>query len=99
MEFKEPPKSGREARTDRWRDIVADLRAEPNTWAYIGEFSPGVASQIRSGDYPAFIDATDVRSPASQMEMDWEVTTRKAATSGRRSDLYIRYVGAKRGQA
>jgi hypothetical protein len=93
MEFTNPPKSGREARTDKWREIVARLKEEPNEWAYVGEYSPGVAALIRQGTYPAFIDKDSALPAHSQMAMNWEVTTRKAKTAGRRTDLYIRYVG------
>lgn len=93
LEFKEPPKSGRDARSDKWKDIAFYLKAEPGEWAYVGEYSPGVPAQIRRGEYPAFIDPSSSLPPRTQMELFWDVTTRKADRVGRRCDLYIRYIG------
>lgn len=99
MEFMKPPKSGKEKRTEKWKGIAEALRAAPREWGFVGTFSPGVAAQIRRGEYPAFINEGDHRSQQVQMKQDWEVTTRgnvETTPDGkerRLSDIYIRFVG------
>ena len=95
MEFVSPPPSSKDKRSQRWRDVVDELKQHRGEWAFIGEYSPGVAAQIRNGDYLAFIDPVDPSSPAIQMVTHWEVTTRKVdgMTEGKRSNLYIRWLG------
>jgi len=94
MEKKDPPISGRDARTEKWRAIVNELRRNRGEWHEVGTFSPGVAAQIRGGKYGAFLDELDHLSPERQMATHWEVTTRGAGVEGsRRSRVFIRWLG------
>lgn len=93
MEFVDPPAEARGERSKRWREIVAQLKEHRGEWALVGNFSPGVATHIRRGKYPAFLEgcsATD--DPGAFMSMHWEITTRKT-DSGNRNDVYIRWIG------
>lgn len=91
MEFITPPPQQSRQRSQRWVTIVEELKARPNEWAKVGNFSPGVATHIRRGKYPAFLDGCD-KSPELWMQDRWEVTTRKT-DGGNRNDVYIRWLG------
>ena len=41
MEFTEPPPSKKGAMSDRWIDIVAELKTKQGQWANVGNYSPG----------------------------------------------------------
>lgn len=94
MEFVSPPPEKKRQRSEKWRNIVAELRANPGEWALVGNYSPGVATHIRRGKYPAFLDDTEafMSGPETYMSLHWEVTTRKT-DDGKRNDVYIRYIG------
>lgn len=94
MEFVTPPPERRGQRSHKWREIVAALKEHPQEWALIGNFSPGVATQIRRGKYPAFVEGWEGSPEQIQLYMNrhWEVTTRKT-DSGKRNDLYLRWLG------
>jgi hypothetical protein len=94
MEFIDPPKEARGERSKRWKEIVATLKKNPGEWALVGNFSPGVATHIRRGQYKAFHEGWegDVHQLTAYMERNWEVTTRKTDT-GSRNDIYIRWLG------
>lgn len=93
MDFRNPPKSGRQRRSEKWETIVKELKENSHQWAFVGNYSPGVAAQMRKGDYRAFLTEGDARPPETQMRQDWEITTRKT-DEGRHADVYIRYIGA-----
>lgn len=88
MEFIDPPAGNRRG---RWKEIVQTLKENKGKWALVGNFSPGVATQIRRGNYKAFIDNDSV-TPEVHMKQHWEVTTRKT-NDGSRNDIYIRWLG------
>ena len=91
MEFITPPPETQGRRSEHWRDVVRQLNENKGEWALVGNYSPGVATHIRRGKYPAFIpDGTDIDKHA-YMSMHYEVTTRKNGTD--RNDVYIRWVG------
>lgn len=92
MEFAEPPMQQGRARSEKWVNIVAELKAHKGEWAKVGNFSPGVATHIRRGKYPAFLDECDQPDAGSYMASHWEVTTRKT-DNGNRNDVYIRWLG------
>lgn len=91
MEFVTPPPEKKGQRSQKWREIVDALKEKRGEWALVGNFSPGVATHIRRGKYPAFLDGCD-RSPDLWMQAHWEVTTRKT-DNGKRNDVYIRWIG------
>jgi len=91
MEFSDPPMSKRGVRSERWINIVKELKANPNMWAIVGTFSPGVATQIRRGEFPAFVEGCTI-DPKVYMDMNWEITTRKVS-EGRSNNLWIRWIG------
>ena len=92
MQKQDPPMSSRGRQSQYWIDCVAEMRADRGTWYNIGNYSPGVPTQIRRGDYKAFLDPNDLMPPDVQMANNWEVTTRKAGED-RRLHLFIRYIG------
>lgn len=91
MEFMEPPPEERGQRSKRWEEIAATLRENPGQWAKVGNFSPGIATAIRRGQYKAFLDPSDPSPADVYMKQHWEVTTRKTE-GGSRNDVYIRYL-------
>ena len=91
MEFVDPPAQQARQRSERWNNIVTELKASPMQWAKVGNFSPGVATHIRRGKYPAFLDGCDT-TPEVWMQQHWEITTRKT-DNGNRNDVYIRWIG------
>jgi len=91
MEFIDPPPEARGQRSERWREIVKTLKENRGQWALVGNFSPGVATHIRRGQYKAFLDG-DTMSPDVYMKQHWEVTTRKT-DNGSRNDIYVRWLG------
>ena len=94
MEFAEPPPSKKGAMSDRWIEIVAELKTKQGQWANVGNYSPGVATHLRRGKYPAFLEgfAGDDEEITRHMSDHWEITTRKT-DEGHRNDVYIRWVG------
>lgn len=94
MEFIDPPKEARGERSKRWQDIVVTLKENKGEWALVGNFSPGVATHIRRGQYKAFLQGWvgNEGDLAAYMQRHWEVTTRKTDT-GSRNDIYIRWLG------
>ena len=92
MEFVTPPPEQKGQKSERWRTVVRELKAARGEWALVGNFSPGVATHIRRGKYPAFLEGIDTADPSLYMQQHWEITTRKT-DSGKRNDLYIRWLG------
>jgi hypothetical protein len=91
MEFVTPPKEMRGERSKRWVEIVATLRANVSEWGMVGNFSPGIATHIRRGSYPAFLPDDLSIDKQVYMSQHWEVTTRKNGES--RQDVYVRWLG------
>lgn len=91
MEFTDPPAETRGERSAHWIGVVEQLKANPGQWALVGNYSPGVATQIRRGKYRAFVPQ-DVDAPEVYMSHNWEVTTRKT-DNGNRNNVFIRWVG------
>lgn len=92
MEFVTPPPERKGQRSQKWREIVAALKEKKGEWALVGNFSPGVATHIRRGKYPAFLEDCDNDQHGVYMAAHWEVTTRKT-DNGKRNDVYIRWLG------
>lgn len=90
MEFVDPGPAKAAVRSEHWANVVKELRANPGKWALVGEYSPGVATHIRRGKYPAFIPE-GTPDPERFMGKNYEVTFRK--TEGRKGNLYIRFTG------
>lgn len=92
MQFQTPPPEKKGQRSERWQEIVKTLKENKGQWALVGDFSPGVATHIRRGKYPAFLEDSDNIDPSVFMAQHWEVTTRKIE-GGKRNDVYIRWIG------
>lgn len=92
MEFVEPPPSKKGAMSDRWVAVVAELKTNKGQWANVGNYSPGVATHLRRGKYPAFLEGCEHEEHSVYMAAHWEITTRKT-DEGHRNDVYIRWVG------
>ena len=91
MEFTEPPLMKHQKSRQHWTDIVQQLKDNKEKWALVGNYSPGVATHIRRGKYPAFLAADNPGTPEGYMRAHWEVTTRK--TGEGRNDIFIRWMG------
>jgi hypothetical protein len=94
MEIVDPPPITRgRGPTSRWTEIVKTLKTQhPGEYAKVGSYSSGVATQIRNGQYSAFIP-DDIMLSASRidyMQRHWDITTRKI---GKATDIYIKWVG------
>lgn len=94
MEFTDPPPEQRGNRSQKWIDIVRELQKHPGEWAKVGNYSPGVATNIRRGRYKMFLDGWegDDAQRALYMQRHWEVTTRKT-DDGHKNDVFIRWLG------
>ena len=96
MEFIDPPENVRTRRSAIWAERVKTLKENPTRWALIGDFSPGVPSQIRSGAYRAFIpadiEAHDIEGRKRYMTDNWEVRTVRQG-EGTRTSMWIRWIG------
>ena len=90
VEFIDPPK---DTKKTKWNDIVSTLKENQGEWALVGNYSPGVAAQIRQGSYKAFLGGWvgSEGDVAAYMQRHWELTTRK--TEKGRTDLYVRWLG------
>lgn len=96
MEFVDPPLSSRERKSEEWKSRVEQMKANPLKWALIGEFSPGVSTQIKNGDYKAFLpeelrDAEQERKQA-YMRSSWQIRTTRS-NKEKRMSLYIKWIG------
>lgn len=96
MQIGDPPVSNRKPSTN-WVKKVETLKNEyPGQYGLVGNYSVGVATHIRQGDYPAFIpDAIRGADPEIReqyVRSHWEVTTRR--TPNGRNDVYVRWIGS-----
>lgn len=92
MQIGDPPESKRKPSAD-WVKKVKMLKDEyPGQYGLVGNYSVGVATHIRDGDYPAFLPDTPVADKAGYVRSHWDVTTRR--TPDGRNDVYIKWVGA-----
>ena len=92
MEFTEPPLMKHQKSRKHWTEIVQQLKSNPGKWALVGNYSPGVATHIRRGKYPAFLEGWQGTPEQVLLYMGrhWEVTTRK--TGEGRNDVFIRWI-------
>lgn len=80
IEWEDPPESNHKGKHDAF---AAALRERPGQWAvFKRRSSSSIAKAIKEGRYRSFL-------PVGHYEV------RNANTSDNKSDLYIRYVGAK----
>lgn len=91
MVARAPRSRRRGARSQRWINVVTWLNDNAKTWGYVGEFSPGISTQIRKGQYPAFLPPDFNGDRKAYMEKHYEVTV-EMVKGTRRCDLYIRKV-------
>lgn len=92
MQIGDPPESKRKP-SDHWVNVVRKLKTEyPGEYGMVGNYSVGVATHIRDGDYPAFLPAAPVDDKRSYVRTHWDVTTRR--TPDGRNDVYIKWIGA-----
>ena len=86
---RDPLPKRRGPRTSKWPNIVTELHEIAPEWGFIGEFSPGVATQIKNGLYPAFIPTGFTGDRKKYMDDHYEVTI-TTITGTRRCELFIR---------
>lgn len=93
-----PPPSLRRRKSDKWEKIVQQVKDltdndETEGWAYVGDYSPGLATHIRRGSYRQFLPQDlEGMAPEVYMALHWEVTTRKTG-EGHKNSVYIRWIG------
>jgi hypothetical protein len=95
VEFRspKPPAQRWEGQVD-WNEVVATLKEAKNEWGYVGNYSSGIASHIRSGRYKQFHPhADDQEAGKAYVARHWEVTVRKADDDSGLYELYIRWLG------
>lgn len=91
MQIGDPPESKRKP-SDHWVNVVRKLQNEyPGQYGMVGNYSVGVATHIRDGDYPAFLPASPVEDKRAYVRSHWDVTTRR--TPDGRNDVYIKWIG------
>jgi hypothetical protein len=102
MEFVDPPATRKGAVSEKWLAIAQALQENPNKWALVGDFTPGMATHLRRGTYPAFMGDFSGESPEQAtlyMKLHWEITTRKIENSSEdedqkpRHNIYMRWLG------
>ena len=91
MDFIDPPKESRGEKSKRWVEVANTLRESVGEWAMVGNYSPGIATHIRRGNYAAFLPDPCPIDPAVYMDQHWEITTRKNGDG--RQDIYVRWLG------
>lgn len=91
MERMDPPATTKGKRSEDWRERVRVMKENRGEFFKVGNYSPGVATHIRRGEYKAFL-ADDGTPPDTYMQQHWEVTTRKT-DDGARNDIFIRWLG------
>jgi len=80
MEFVDPPVTRKGAVSEKWLAIAQELQDNPNKWALVGDFTPGMATHLRRGTYPAFMadfSGEGVEQATLYMKRHWQITTRK----------------------
>lgn len=94
MEKMDPPPSIRAERSEDWRNRVNLMKSNPGEYYKVGNYSPGVATHIRRGEYRAFLDQPYDNPEAAEayMARHWHVTTRKT-DDGKRNDVFIKWLG------
>lgn len=96
MERIDPPAEKRGERSAEWRNRVLILKNNPGEFYKVGNYSPGVATHIRRGEYRAFLDPDNPPLNPEQaeayMKRHWQITTRKTDEGGR-NDVFIKWLG------
>jgi hypothetical protein len=87
----DPPESRQYRKGVDWEEVVKTLKATPNQFFLIGEFSPGIAGHIRGGKYKPFLPAGET-DPKGYMKRHYEVTARTHKTGASRIDLYLKWM-------
>ena len=59
-----PPPSSSPKQNINWTVAVAEMKKSKNEWHLLGEFSPGIASHMRKGNYKAFLPAGEANPQA-----------------------------------
>lgn len=94
MEFDDSPPLGfRQQRAAFWRNAVKELQAMPGQWGKVGEYSPGIATQLRKGKYSYFLDGKpESMEPETWMRSRWDIHAKKLPGQ-RRDEVWIRWNG------
>lgn len=86
------PRDGRYGpKSQHWVKAVTIARDNVGQPVFVGDYSPGVAVQIRRGTYPAFLPDDFDGDAAAYMEANWMIETRndKDSPDRRRSLVWI----------
>lgn len=93
MQIGDPPESKRKPSADWVRKVNILKTQHPGEYGMVGNYSVGVATHIRNGDYPAFLPDTplDEEDREKYVRTHWDITTRR--TPNGRNDVYIKWLG------
>lgn len=88
-----PPSSRKRPPSDKWAEIVATLKKNPDKYGLVGNFSLGVGSHIRRGRYSALVpsEIRDKEDRETYISEHWDIVTRRNGTD--RADVYIKWIG------
>jgi hypothetical protein len=87
----DPPAPQQYVKGIDWNAVVAELKANPNEFFLLGEFSPGMAAYIRRGKNAAFYPAGEA-DPRGYIKRHYVITARSVVTGGSRVDLYAKWM-------
>lgn len=91
MQIGDPPESKKKGPSKYWAEVADRLKTEyPGEYGMVGNYSIGVATHIRKGEYPAFVKP-GVSDRQGYVERHWDVTTRR--TPDGRNDVYVKWIG------
>lgn len=95
MQIGNPPESKRKPSTDWVKRVTMLQNQYPGEYGLVGNYSVGVATHIRQGDYPAFLPehvrGREADEKKKYVSAHWDVTTRR--TPDGRNDVYIAWIG------
>lgn len=86
-----PPQPKQYVKGIDWNSVVAQLKADPNEFYLIGEFSPGMTAYLRRGKNKALYPAGEA-NPAAYVARHYEITARSTVTGGSRVSIYMRWL-------
>jgi hypothetical protein len=87
----DPPAPQQFIRGIKWDEVVDVLKNNPNDFFLVGEFSPGMASHLRSGKIKAMVPAGET-DPEGYVSRHYEITARSIVKGGARVEIFMRYL-------
>ena len=88
---RDPIPKRRGPRSDKWPNIVREIDTIAPEYGFVGEYSPGIPTSIRRGEYPAFIPEGYKGDREAYMRRHYEVTS-TTISGTRRCEVFIRRI-------